>query len=77
MMIDDIRIVIEKGSLTADEAAYYVDRLKSTSKFPLKRVTFQRSDNYIDVRCAFKEIPFERLRRIPLTSQDEKRAVNH
>ncbi len=77
MMIDDVRIVIEKGSMSANEAASYVEKLKRTSKFPLKRVTFLCSEDYVDVRCAFKEIPFERLWRIPLNGRDEQRAVNH
>ena len=77
MMIDNIRVIIEKGSFSAKDAQYYIEQIQKTTKFTLKKVTFARSDHYLDIRYAFKEIPFERLRRVSLASAPEKRAVNN
>ena len=63
MQIDDVRVVIENGPLCAEEAKYYIDRIKQSSKFPLKKVIFTRESTYLDLRYSFEGIPFERVRR--------------
>lgn len=77
MMIDNIRVIIEQGPFFAEDAQYYIERIKATTKFTLKKVTFTRSDTYLDIRYAFAEIPFERIRRVALAAPPEKRAVNN
>ena len=78
MMVDNIRVAIENGTFSAEEAAYYIQELKhSTKKFTLKKVTMSRTDTYLDLRYSFNEIPFERIRRISLTRSHEARAVNN
>ena len=77
MMIDNVRVIIEKGPLSAEDAQYYIERIKATTKFKLKKVTFTRSDTYLDIRYAFADIPFERIRRVALAAPPEKRAVNN
>lgn len=77
MMIDNVRVIIEKGPLSAEDAQYYIERIKATTKFKLKKVTFTRSDTYLDIRYAFADIPFERIRRVALATPPEKRAVNN
>ena len=78
MMVDNIRVAIENGTFSAEEAAYYIQELKNiTKKFTLKKVTMSRTDDYLDLRYSFNEIPFERIRRIPLTPPHEERAVNN
>lgn len=77
MMIDNIRVIIEQGPFSAEDAQYYIERIKATTKFTLKKVTFTRSDTYLDIRYAFAEIPFERIRRVALAAPPEKRAVNN
>lgn len=83
MMVDNIRVAIENGTFSAEEAAYYIQELKnSTKKFTLKKVTMSRTDSYLDLRYSFNEIPFERIRRIPLGRiplgrPHEERAVNN
>ena len=76
MMIDNVRVIIEKGPFSAEDAQYYIEKIKKSTKFPLKRVVFSRSDNYLDIRYSFENIPFERIRRIALVSQPEGRVVN-
>ena len=61
MMIDNIRVIIEQGPFSAEDAQYYIERIKATTKFTLKKITFTRSDTYLDIRYAFAEIPFERI----------------
>lgn len=77
MMINDIRVNIEKGSFSAADAARYIEQIKKTSKFTLKKITFSRSDDFLDIRYSFREIPFERLRRLAFTPSSEKQAVNN
>lgn len=77
MLIDDVRVIITKGSFSAEIAKYYIDIIRKSSKFKLKKVVFTLSDTYLDIRCTFASIPFERIERIPLTSLPEDRAVNN
>ena len=78
MMVDNVRVAIENGTFSAEEAAYYIQELKNiTKKFTLKKVTMSRTDDYLDLRYSFNEIPFERIRRIHLTPPHEERAVNN
>ncbi|WP_294160327.1 ferredoxin [uncultured Selenomonas sp.] len=78
MMVDNIRVAIENGTFSAEEAAYYIDEIKKITKnFTLKKVTMSRTDDYLDLRYSFNEIPFERIRRIPLGHPHEERAVNN
>lgn len=76
MMIDDVRVTLENGPFTAEDAQYYIDRIKKSTKLTLKKVTFRRADTYLDIRYAFEGIPFERVRRVDLTDTNEKRIVN-
>ena len=78
MLVDNIRVVIENGTFSAEDAAYYIRELKnSLKKFTLKKVSMSRSDNYLDLRYSFQEVPFERIRRIPLKALHEERAVGN
>ncbi|MCI6284224.1 ferredoxin [Selenomonas sp.] len=78
MMVDNIRVAIENGTFSAEEAAYYIDEIKKITKnFTLKKVTMSRTDTYLDLRYSFNEIPFERIRRIPLGHPHEEKAVNN
>lgn len=78
MMVDNIRVAIENGTFSAEEAAYYIDEIKKVTKnFTLKKVTMSRTDTYLDLRYSFNEIPFERIRRIPLGHPHEEKAVNN
>ena len=78
MMVDNIRVAIENGTFSAEEAAYYIDEIKKVTKnFTLKQVTMSRTDAYLDLRYSFNEIPFERIRRIPLGHPHEEKAVNN
>lgn len=78
MMVDNIRVAIENGTFSAEEAAYYIDEIKKVTKnFTLKKVTMSRTDAYLDLRYSFNEIPFERIRRIPLGHPHEEKAVNN
>lgn len=77
MRIGDVRVIIEKGPLSAEDAQFYIEQIKKSSKLKLKKVTFTRTDAYLDLRYAFEGNPFERLRRVALTSEPpEDRAVN-
>lgn len=76
MNIDDVRVVVKNGPLSAEEAKFYIDRIKKSSKFPLKKVIFTRSSAYLDLRYSFEGIPFERVRRVHLVDFPEDRAVN-
>lgn len=76
MMIDNVRVVVENGPLCAEEAKFYIDRIKKSSKFPLKKVIFTRSSAYLDLRYSFEGIPFERVRRVHLVEIPEDKAVN-
>lgn len=78
MMVNGIRVVIENGTFSAEETAFYMEELQKLSKkFTLKKVTMSRTDAYLDFRYSFNEIPFERIRRIPLQRPHEERAVNN
>lgn len=78
MLVDNIRVAIENGTFSAEEAAYYIDEIKKVTKnFTLKKVTMSRTDAYLDLRYSFNEIPFERIRRIPLGHPHEEKAVNN
>ena len=78
MLVDNIRVAIENGTFSAEEAAYYIDEIKKITKnFTLKKVTMSRTDTYLDLRYSFNEIPFERIRRIPLGHPHEEKAVNN
>ena len=51
MMIDNIRVIIEQGPFSAEDAQYYIERIKATTKFTLKKITVTRYDTYLDIRC--------------------------
>ena len=77
MLIDNVRVIIANGPFSAEDAQYYIEQIKKSAKFPLKKIIFNRSDAYLDIRYSFDSIPFERIRRIPLTASHEDRAVNN
>ena len=76
MQIGDVRVIIEKGPLSAEDAQYYIEQIKKTSKFKLKKVALTRTDAYVDLRYAFEGIPFERVRRVDFNEPHEDKAVN-
>ena len=76
MQIGDVRVIIEKGPLSAEDAQYYIEQIKKTSKFKLKKVSLTRTDDYVDLRYAFEGIPFERVRRVEFGEPHEDKAVN-
>lgn len=76
MLVDHIRVVIENGTFSAEDAAFYIRELqKSMKNLTLKKVTMSRTDDYLDLRYSFNENPLERIRRIPLKKLHEARAV--
>ncbi len=76
MMIDNIRVTVENGTISPEAAKYYVGKLRESSKrFTLKKVNFSRSDDYLDIRYSFNEIPLQRIRRIPFAERAVERAV--
>lgn len=78
MLVDHIRVVIENGTFSAEDAAFYIQELKKSLKnLTLKKVSMSRTDAYLDLRYSFNEIPLERIRRIPLKELREERAVGN
>ncbi|MCH3960431.1 MAG: ferredoxin [Selenomonas sp.] len=77
MFVDNVRVIIANGPFSAEDAQYYINRIRKSSKFTLKKIIFTRSDTYLDIRYSFDSIPFDRIRRIPLTDSHEDRAVNN
>lgn len=78
MLVDHIRVVIENGTFSAADAAFYIQELKKSLKnLTLKKVSMSRTDAYLDLRYSFNEIPLERIRRIPLKELREERAVGN
>lgn len=77
MFMDNVRVVIANGPFSAKDAQFYIEQIQKSSRFPLKKIVFSRSDAYLDIRYSFDSIPFERIRRIPLTAPHEDRAVNN
>lgn len=77
MLIDNVRVIIAKGPFSAKDAQFYIKQIRKSTRFPLKKIIFSRSDAYLDIRYSFESIPFERIRRIPLTAPREDRAVNN
>lgn len=75
MMIDNIRVIIEQGPHSPRKTQYYIERIKATTKFTLKKVIFTRSDTYLDIRYSFAEIPFERIRRVALAATYQKNVL--
>lgn len=76
MQIGNVRVVIENGPLCAEEASYYIDRIQKSSKFTLKKITFNRTGAYLDLRYSFEGVPFERVRRIEEADEPKDKAVN-
>lgn len=78
MLVDHIRVVIENGTFSAEDAAFYIQELKKSLKnLTLKKVSMSRTDAYLDLRYSFNEIPLERIRRIPLKELREERVVGN
>ena len=78
MLVDHIRVVIENGTFSAEDAAFYIrEPKKSLKNLTLKKVSMSRTDAYLDLRYSFNEIPLERIRRIPLKELREERAVGN
>ena len=70
MLIDNVIVTIENGPFTAEDAQFYISQIKkSKAKYTLRKISFSRSDDYLDIRYSFNENPFERIRRIPLTEE--------
>ena len=76
MMIDNVRVIIGSGPFSAEDAQYYIRQIQQATKLTLKTVRFNRCDSYLDIRCSFESVPFDRIWRIPLTASHEDRAVN-
>lgn len=77
MFIDNVHVIIANGPFSAEDAQFYIKQIRKSTRFSLKKVIFSRSDAYLDIRYSFDSIPFERIRRIPLTAPHEDRAVNN
>ena len=76
MFINDVRVVIEKGPFSDKEAEYYINKIQRHSpKYRLKTVSFKLAEHHLDLRYSFEGIPFERLRRVSLTTQNERKVV--
>jgi len=71
MLVDNVRVIIENGPFTAEDANYYINLIKKTSRFTLKKISFNRRNDYLDIRYSFVEVPFDRIRRISL-AQDSR-----
>jgi len=76
MFIDDVRVIVEKGPLSAEDAKYYIDRIRRSTKLTLKKVAFRRGDAYLDIRYSFEENPLERIRRVDLAPEVSKKAAS-
>lgn len=76
MFIDDVRVIVEKGPLSAEDAQYYIDRIRHSTKMNLKKVAFRRGDTYLDIRYSFEENPFERIRRVDLAPEVSKKVAS-
>lgn len=78
MLIDNVNVTIEKGPFTAEDAQFYISQIKkSKTKYTLRKISFSRHDEYLDIRYSFNEHPFERIRRIALADEDIRCAVNN
>ncbi len=78
MLIDNVIVTIESGPFTAEDAQFYISQIKkSKAKYTLKKISFSRNDAYLDIRYSFHEVPFERIRRIPLEDESVRRVVNN
>ena len=78
MLIDSVNVIIENGAFSVEDAQTYISLIKRTKKhLTLKKVVFSRNDTFLDIRYSFREIPFERIRRIALTDKQMKRVVNN
>jgi|GEM_PF-356049 len=76
MLIDNVRVVIENGPLSVEKASFYIEKIqKSLKNHVLKRVTFTLLENSMDLRCSFEDCPFECIRRVPLSSPEERKAI--
>ena len=54
MLVDHIRVVIENGTFSAEDAAFYIQELKKSLKnLTLKKVSMSRTDAYLDLRYSF------------------------
>ena len=65
MLIGQIRVTVENGQLDERDIQYYILEIESRSRGKeLKSITFRLADGYMDLRYAFKSLPFERIRRV-------------
>lgn len=77
MIVDDIHVTVEKGSLNVNEINYYIHKIKKISPDKkLKSLALYLGDGFVDMRYSFHQFPFERIRRInTFTFDNEKRVV--
>ena len=65
MFIGDVRVIVENGPLSAQEAAHYIRQIQRRSrKRRLVRVTFVVTPDHLDLKYVLEGIPFERICRI-------------
>ena len=65
MMIEQVRVSFENGSLNREDILFYINEIKKRARGKkLKTVHFRMAESYMDLRYSFEQIPFERIRRI-------------
>jgi len=52
------------GTISNDELAIYLTELQAKSKYKIISADIAVDGDFIDVRCVFEKVPFERIRRI-------------
>ena len=78
MLIDNVIVTIENGPFTAEDAQFYISQIKKAKpKYTLRKISFSRNDDSLDIRYSFQGVPFERIRRISPVEEGMRCAVNH
>ncbi|BEU88543.1 hypothetical protein TAMA11512_20070 [Selenomonas sp. TAMA-11512] len=73
MNMDNVSVVIEKGTVSREEIERYIRKIrKNSAGRTLKRITFRREAAYLNLRYSFDGIPLERVRYIPMTNEINK-----
>lgn len=76
---EGVDVCMQNGKLDEVEIAYYINKIKRTSKSKeLRKLKFIIGDGYMDLRYKFKNYPFERIWRISIdnNSTESVRNVN-
>lgn len=74
MMIEQVRVSFENGSLNKEDILFYINEIKKRARGKkLKTVHFRMAESYMDLRYSFDQIPFERIRRIAFPENSASR----